>query len=58
MLVLANGSPSPGSDKLLRFDDVNSVSGILLRRFGGFAVLDSSDFGIGGRGGSSGSGGY
>ncbi|MEC8779324.1 MAG: prepilin-type N-terminal cleavage/methylation domain-containing protein [Verrucomicrobiota bacterium] len=58
MLVLANGSPSPGSDKLLRFDDVNSVSGILLRRFGGFAVLDSRDFGIGGRGGSSGSGGY
>tara|TARA_B100000212_G_scaffold297043_1_gene240659 strand:+ start:1167 stop:1892 length:726 start_codon:yes stop_codon:yes gene_type:complete len=57
MLVLANGSPSPGSDKFLRFDDVNSVAGILLRKFGGFAVLDSSDFGTG-SGGESGSYGY
>lgn len=57
MLVLANGSPSPGSDKFLRFDDVNSVVGILLRKFGGIAVLDSSDFGTGSSGGS-GSNGY
>lgn len=57
MLVLANGSPTPGSDKFLRFDDMNSVAGILLRKFGGFAVLDSSDFGTGSSGGS-GSNGY
>jgi len=55
-LVLANGSPSPGSDKFLRFDDVNSVVGILLRKFGGIAVLDSSDFGTGSSGGSGSSG--
>jgi hypothetical protein len=28
----------------LRFDDPNAVGGILLQRFGGFAVLEISDF--------------
>lgn len=55
-LVLANGSLSPGGEKLLRFDDVNSVAGIMLRRFGGYAVLDSNDFGVVGGGSSSGNG--
>ena len=55
-LVLANGSPSPGSDEFLRFDEVNSVSGILLRKFGGFAVLESNDFVTNGSGSSDASG--
>ena len=55
-LVLANGSPSPGSDEFLRFDEVNSVLGILLRKFGGFAILESNDFVTNGSGSSNGSG--
>ena len=44
-LVLAVGEPNPGnSEKKLRFNDPNSVAGILLRQFGGFAVLDINDF--------------
>jgi len=44
-LVLAVGEPIPGnSEKKLRFNDPNSVAGILLRQFGGFAVLDINDF--------------
>ena len=45
MLMLASGSPIPSGDKSLRFDEKNSIVGILLRRFGGFAVLAADDFG-------------
>ena len=45
MLMLASGSPIPSGDKSLRFDEKNSIVGILLRRFGGFAVLEADDFG-------------
>jgi len=45
-LVLAVGEPNPADqDKALRFNDANAIAGILLRRFGGFAVLDVNDFG-------------
>ncbi len=45
LLVLANGSPNPGSSsEKIRFDDPNNITGILLRTFGGFAVLEISDF--------------
>lgn len=44
-LVLAVGEPNPtDSEKALRFNDPNSIAGILMRRFGGFAVLDVNDF--------------
>lgn len=44
-LVLAVGEPNPADDdKALRFNDPSSVAGILMRRFGGFAVLDVNDF--------------
>ena len=44
-LVLGVGSPNPGeSGKPLRFDNPNSIAGILLRRYGGFAVLELEDF--------------
>ena len=44
-LVLSNGSLNPlSSGKPLRFDDPNSIAGILMRRFGGYAVLDLDDF--------------
>ena len=45
LLVLANGSPNPGStSEKIRFDDPNKIAGILMRKFGGFAVLEISDF--------------
>ena len=50
MLMLASGSPIPSGDKSLRFDEKNSIVGILLRRFGGFAVLEADDFGSAGNG--------
>lgn len=44
-LVLSVGAPNPGEDgKPLRFDNPNAISGILLRRYGGFAVLELDDF--------------
>ena len=44
-LVLAVGEPNPADEnKALRFNDPNSIAGILMRRFGGFAVLDVNDF--------------
>ena len=44
-LVLSVGAPNPGGDgKPLRFDNPNAISGILLRRYGGFAVLELDDF--------------
>ena len=44
-LVLAVGEPNPADDeKALRFNDPSSIAGILMRRFGGFAVLDVNDF--------------
>ncbi|OUU43318.1 MAG: hypothetical protein CBC16_02915 [Verrucomicrobia bacterium TMED56] len=44
-LVLAIGEPNPGDqEKVLRFNEPNAVAGILLRQFGGFAVLDINDF--------------
>ena len=44
-LVLGVGAPNPsGEGKPLRFDNPNSISGILLRRYGGFAVLELDDF--------------
>ena len=44
-IVLAKGAPNPVDPTVpLRFDDPNAVGGILLQRFGGFAVLEISDF--------------
>ena len=44
-LVIANGSPNPVSgEKPIDFRDPNLIAGILLRRFGGYAVLDVPDF--------------
>ena len=44
-LVLGVGSPIPTrDDKLLRFDNPSSITGILMRRYGGFAVLELEDF--------------
>ena len=44
-LVLAVGEPNPvDENKALRFNDANAIAGILMRRFGGFAVLDVNDF--------------
>lgn len=44
-LVLAVGEPNPGSvDRLIRFNDPSAIAGILMRQFGGFAVLDVNDF--------------
>lgn len=44
-LVLAVGEPNPGSvDSLIRFNDPSAIAGILMRQFGGFAVLDVNDF--------------
>lgn len=44
-LVLGVGAPNPtGEGKPLRFDNPNSIAGILLRRYGGFAVLELEDF--------------
>ena len=44
-LVLGVGAPNPtGEGKPLRFDNPNSIEGILLRRYGGFAVLELEDF--------------
>ena len=44
-LVLGVGSPNPsGQGKPVRFDNPNSIAGILLRRYGGFAVLELEDF--------------
>ena len=44
-LVLATGEPNPGSvDEVIRFNDPSSVAGILMRQFGGFAILDVNDF--------------
>lgn len=44
-LVLGVGAPNPtGDGKYLRFDNPNSIAGILLRRYGGFAVLELEDF--------------
>ncbi len=44
-IVISVGAPNPGQDKKpLRFDNPNSVAGILLRRYGGFAVLELDDF--------------
>ena len=45
LLVLANGSPYPQDESIaLSFRDPNSVAGVLMRRFGGFAILEISDF--------------
>lgn len=45
LLVIANGSPNPQDPNApLRFDDPNSIAGILMRRFGGFAILEKTDF--------------
>jgi len=45
MLVLALGSPNPANTtEKLRFNDPNKIAGILMRNFGGFAVLEISDF--------------
>lgn len=45
MLVLALGSPNPiNTAEKIRFDDPNNITGILMRNFGGFAVLEISDF--------------
>jgi hypothetical protein len=45
MLVLALGSPNPvNTTEKLRFNDPNKIAGILMRNFGGFAVLEISDF--------------
>lgn len=44
-LILAKGSPNPVDPSVpLRFDDPNAVGGILLQRFGGFAILEITDF--------------
>jgi len=44
-LVLANGNPNPISGgKPIEFRDPNLIAGILMRRFGGYAVLDVLDF--------------
>ena len=45
MLVLALGAPNPANTtEKIRFNDPNNIAGILLRNFGGFAVLEISDF--------------
>lgn len=45
LLVLANGSPYPQDESIaISFKDPNSVAGVLMRRFGGFAILEISDF--------------
>jgi prepilin-type N-terminal cleavage/methylation domain-containing protein len=44
-LVIGVGSPIPTRDaELLRFDNPSSIAGILMRRYGGFAVLELEDF--------------
>ena len=44
MIVLALGNPNPpNTGKSIRFDNPNDISGVLLRRYGGFAVLDYDD---------------
>lgn len=44
-LVIANGNPNPAPDgKPIEFRDPNLIAGILMRRFGGYAVLDVLDF--------------
>ncbi len=44
-LVIANGSPNPVSTgKAIRFLDPETIAGILMRRFGGYAVLAPDDF--------------
>lgn len=44
-LVLANGSLNPvATGKPIRFVDPDTIAGILMRRFGGFAVLTPDDF--------------
>ena len=44
-LVIANGNPNPISGgKPIEFRDPNLIAGILMRRFGGYAVLDVLDF--------------
>ena len=44
MIVLAIGNPNPpNTGKVIRFDNPNDISGVLLRRYGGFAVLDYDD---------------
>lgn len=44
-LVLAVGEPNPGTDdRLIRFNDPSAIAGILMRQFGGLAVLDVNDF--------------
>ena len=43
-LVIAVGEPNPvGSDQSIRFNNSNAIAGILLRQFGGSAVLDVRD---------------
>jgi prepilin-type N-terminal cleavage/methylation domain-containing protein len=44
-LVIANGSLNPiSTGKPIRFIDPDTIAGILMRRFGGFAVLSPEDF--------------
>ena len=44
-LVLGVGAPNPvDENEPLRFDNPNAISGILFRRYGGFAVLELDDF--------------
>ena len=44
-LVLANGNLNPtATGKPIRFIDPDTIAGILMRRFGGFAVLSPEDF--------------
>jgi hypothetical protein len=43
--VIANGSLNPiSTGKPIRFIDPDTIAGILMRRFGGFAVLSPEDF--------------
>ena len=40
LLVIAKGQPNPADPSTpLKFNDSNSIAGILMRRFGGIAVL-------------------
>ena len=44
MIVLAIGNPNPpNTGKAIRIENPNDISGVLLRRYGGFAVLDYDD---------------
>lgn len=45
-IVLGIGPPLPeGGDKAVQFNNPDDLAGVLLRRYGGFATLSSTDFG-------------